>query len=379
LYVIRNVDLWPNALATSTAEAGWTDLFNGRDLTGWSIHKSEGQQPPIPWTADAERQVLVANSGGQNWLETDKSYRDFVLTLDWRFPPGKFVGPNGSGIAVRAEGLNAINYDPKGVEIEVLRSTVTVADKSRGPGDFVTYDTRIVHSTGATPDRGNGMKRTTTEPQVSAVTNWNTCEITCQGDRISVTMNGVLVNEASAVPQRAGKICLRSQNADVEFRNIRIQNLDVRAGIAPPDLGTPGDSTSRDEAARRDIEALQGTWQAVAEETDGTVLSPDEVKQRNRTVVVDGNSFTMTRMIDGMLETYGGTLEIDARSRNFDWRGTDPSGTSMGLTGIYSFEGDTLRLCYRRSENRAERPTEFRRGQKRVVILTLKRETRIGQ
>jgi hypothetical protein len=83
------------------------------------------------------------------------------------------------------------------------------------------------------------MKRTTTEPQVFAVTNWNTCEITCQGDRISVTMNGVLVNEASGVPQRAGKICLRSQNSDVEFRNIRIRDLDATAAATASRGGAP--------------------------------------------------------------------------------------------------------------------------------------------
>ncbi|MFM7832290.1 MAG: DUF1080 domain-containing protein, partial [Planctomycetaceae bacterium] len=54
--------------------AAWQDLFNGRDLTGW--------------TGDvkgyvAENGVLVCNKGGKN-LYTEQQYSDFALQFEFR-------------------------------------------------------------------------------------------------------------------------------------------------------------------------------------------------------------------------------------------------------------------------------------------------------
>ena len=51
-------------------------------------------------------------------------------------------------------------------------------------------------------------------------------EIVCQGDTIRVTVNGDLVNEGSNCSVTEGAICLQSEGAPIEFRNIILTPLD---------------------------------------------------------------------------------------------------------------------------------------------------------
>jgi hypothetical protein len=198
------------------------NLFNGRDLDGWSVvyvsySKSRNS---TSWHADPARGVLVSSGGDFNELRTDRLFKNFVLTLEWRFTPGGFVGINGSGIVVRSNGMGPDGNDPQGVEID-LRPKGNEA-KSLGTGCFIAYGTSLRNHTGVangTPNRNLGWLR---EPETKPRNQWNTCEIACKEDRIRVTMNGVLVNEAWEAEVVAGSICLRNQNAAVEYRNIRL-------------------------------------------------------------------------------------------------------------------------------------------------------------
>jgi hypothetical protein len=134
--------------------------------------------------------------------------------------PGGVVGPNGSGIVIRSNGLNTFGLDPRGIEID-LRPSKHVP-KGIGTGMFIAYSMPLQNHRGATDgekDRNLGWLR---EPRVYTDGRWNECEVVCRGDRITVKMNGEVVNEGWGVPEEAGHICLRNQNAAVEFRNIRL-------------------------------------------------------------------------------------------------------------------------------------------------------------
>ncbi len=324
--------------------SGWTDLFNGRDLTGWTVHRNQGPQPVTPWTADSGRQVIVAQAGGQNWLESDQTYHDFTLALEWRFTPGGSVAVNGSGIVVRADGLNSINFDPKGIEIDLMKSADPA--NQRGTGGFYTYDTSVQHRGGATPDRGNGNFGPMSPPVVFNDGQWNNCEITCQGDRISVRMNDVLVNEAWGAPERAGKICLRNQNSDVEFRDIRIRPI--------------GSANKEADAAA----ALQGSWTAVAQEVAGGVWTQEQIAEHEKSVKFAGDTFEIRyRDRMGLIQVERGTFRLDLTHdpAYITMNGTERGGRAIEFLGIYQIEGDELRHCFVKVSNgrAAARPSGF--------------------
>ena len=80
----------------STGE-GWVDLFNGKDLTGWTTWGEKDS-----WAAvDGELRAVKPGKGW--WLRTTRMYRDFELSLEFLLPPG-----GNSGVGLR--GSN--NGDP---------------------------------------------------------------------------------------------------------------------------------------------------------------------------------------------------------------------------------------------------------------------------
>ena len=65
-----------NVLATAQNK---TSLFNGKDVTGWTIHGTE------KWYVDNGE--LVCESGPDKqygYLSTNKNYKNFILTLEFK-------------------------------------------------------------------------------------------------------------------------------------------------------------------------------------------------------------------------------------------------------------------------------------------------------
>lgn len=79
-------------LSANTNHADFKSLFNGKDLTGWTVHGTE------KWYV--ENGELVCESGPDKrygYLSTDKSYKNFILTLNF------MLEANGnSGVFIRS-------------------------------------------------------------------------------------------------------------------------------------------------------------------------------------------------------------------------------------------------------------------------------------
>jgi hypothetical protein len=54
---------------------------------------------------------------------------------------------------------------------------------------------------------------------------WNRYEITADGDRITILLNGKRVNEASGCDVRPGKIGLQSEGGVIHFRTVALTPL----------------------------------------------------------------------------------------------------------------------------------------------------------
>ena len=98
----------PNRVAAMRANeildsAAWSELFNGKDLTGW-IGDTAGYE-----VVDG---VLVCKKGGKE-LTTEKEYRDFALRFEFKLEES---GNNGIGIRVPKDG----HPSQDGMEIQIL-------------------------------------------------------------------------------------------------------------------------------------------------------------------------------------------------------------------------------------------------------------------
>jgi len=53
-------------------------------------------------------------------------------------------------------------------------------------------------------------------------------EITCKGNEVIVLVNGVLVNHATNCNVTRGAICLQSEGAPIEYRNVVLTPLPAK-------------------------------------------------------------------------------------------------------------------------------------------------------
>ena len=108
IVMAQDVEPDPNVVAASKAIAmqettAWTDLFNGKDLTGW--------MGDIAGYA-VQDGILICNKGGMS-LATEKEYSDFALRFEFKLEES---GNNGIGIRVPKDG----HPSRDGMEIQIL-------------------------------------------------------------------------------------------------------------------------------------------------------------------------------------------------------------------------------------------------------------------
>ena len=147
------------------------------------------------------------------------------------------------------------------------------------------------------------------------------------------------------------------EQANKEFGNDKATKAKTKSA---PETPVPSADNSDSEERR-----LQGNWTTTHEEFNGTVLSKQEVTMKNRLMSVKGDQITIIRTEKGDRGRYSGRFNLDpSRSpKTFDFTGVGPRGNPVKLKGIYAFEGDTLKLCYRllsgQEENELGRPDSF--------------------
>jgi hypothetical protein len=75
----------------------------------------------------------------------------------------------------------------------------------------------------ADPARTQGRRTAKLRPSSERpLGEWNAYDITMDGGELIVKVNGVLQNTATGCEEIPGKICLQSEGAEMEFRNIRV-------------------------------------------------------------------------------------------------------------------------------------------------------------
>src|SRR5947209_4618681 len=89
---------------------------------------------------------------------------------------------------------------------------------------------------------------------------------------------------------------------------------------------------AEDKAAKKDRDALQGTWVAVSFESGGEKRSEEETKKI--TSVVKGDDWTVTFDTDVIKGTHA--LDPAKKPKQFDGKITEGSGSGETILGIYA-------------------------------------------
>jgi hypothetical protein len=184
---------------------GEVRLFNGRDLTGWEAFLAGDAEMDDVWSV--EDGVLVCTGRPAGYIKTKQAYDNFVLKLEWRWDPETKQGGN-SGVLLRQTGEDRVW--PRSVEAQLM---------SGSAGDFWNIGDVPMKTD---PDRTSGRNTKKRRAAERPPGEWNSYEIIVDHDRITLYINGELVNRAWDVEEMAGPICLQSEGAEIHFRNIRL-------------------------------------------------------------------------------------------------------------------------------------------------------------
>ena len=191
--------------------SGFQPLFNGKDLTGWTLVKKTG-----PGYVVKDGVLVCPEDGGGNLL-TEEEFDNFVFRFEFKLTPG---GNNGVGI--RAPLAGDVAYS--GMEIQILDHD---HEKYKG---WLKPSQRHGSIYDVFPARGEALK---------PAGEWNQEEITAQGSKIKVVLNGKTLIDADlstvtdpevlkkhpGIKRTSGRVGFLGHGSHVEFRNIAIKRL----------------------------------------------------------------------------------------------------------------------------------------------------------
>lgn len=246
--------------AVRQQQGGWTALFDGRSLDGWSFYQEGIGNRDLRGAVAIERGVLHFLGPGYRHddappghIATLGEWENYHLRVDFRWgqrrwPPRKLQRRN-SGILYHM-GPERDRLFPDCVEFQVEEGDL---------GDAVMVNTRALQGPllGGTPLWPNWIEALPGQYQepvraggyarqwhrhsgpYERLDDWNTLELIAFGDQAAQLVNGRIVNtlfkmlrrDAAGrdVPLTRGRIALELEWAEVMFRNVMIRPLDAAA------------------------------------------------------------------------------------------------------------------------------------------------------
>ncbi len=188
-----------------------TMLWNGKDFTGWKLFLSDASADVMK-TWSITNGMIRCEGKPRGYMRTETAYANYLIHVEWRWP--EEAGNN--GVLVHMSGEDKVW--PKSLECQL---------HSGNAGDFwVIGGIEIAeHAKGGPRVKGRRtikLKDSSEKP----LGQWNTYDIVCKDGLIVVFVNGVLQNVGSKCSDTSGKICLQSEGAVIEYRNIFIEPLE---------------------------------------------------------------------------------------------------------------------------------------------------------
>jgi hypothetical protein len=186
-------------------------LFNGVDLSGWTFDLKDEGDPASVWSV--EDGVLVCRGKPSGVIRTREDYRNYELTVEWRWPAGTQGG--NSGALVHCSTPRQLGIWPKSIEVQLAAGNA---------GDFWVIGETIEVPAERTPKTGRRILNLTDGSEKPAG-EWNSMRILCQGGAITVWVNDDLVNEGANCSATQGAICLQSEGTEIHFRKVELKPL----------------------------------------------------------------------------------------------------------------------------------------------------------
>jgi HEAT repeat protein len=198
-------------LTSQEKSDGFVSIFNGRNLDNWIGNKES-------YVVEDAMIVVKPGSGSGGNLYSEKEYSDFVLRFEFQLTP---AANNGLGIRAPLKGDAAY----VGMELQILDDTAPV---------YANLQPYQYHGSvyGVIPAKKGFQK---------PVGEWNYEEVTVQGTKIKVELNGTVIvdgdiagpiengtmdhNDHPGLKNKTGHIGFLGHGSELKFRNLRIKEI----------------------------------------------------------------------------------------------------------------------------------------------------------
>lgn len=213
------------ALATVLLTSKPVSLFNGKDLSGWTVDcpavDKKEKNARIPFTVRNGLLVSLGTPGGH--LVSNKLYSNYKLDIEYRFT-GR---PGNCGVLVHASKPRRL--------YEMFPQSIEVQMQSGDAGDFwcigenITVDNMVERrgpkeKWGVDGDKNRRIANLTDNSE-KPLGQWNHMTVVCSMNTVKVWVNGDLVNYGYGATVSRGKIALQSEGVEVEFRKVLMESL----------------------------------------------------------------------------------------------------------------------------------------------------------
>ena len=339
------------------SEKGFTSIFNGKDLTGWTgdLRLWSVKDGAITGQTTPENPA----KGNTFLIWTNGTVSDFEMRCSFKLAANNDKGFANSGVQYRSKILDPNNWVVGGYQ----------ADMEAGPTyTGILYEERMTR--GIMAERGQkvvwdkdckkqvvGSLGTSEELQkIIKQGDWNNYVIIAQGNHLQQFINGRqtvdVMDDCESKRAMSGVVALQLHAGPpmmAQFRGLRIKTLSGTAA-----------------SADRDLEKLQGKWQVAAGQSNGEPI-PQEIIT-NISLTITGTNYAAV-IPEG---TDHGNFTIDSSKEPKQMDIHSEAGDHPQLVGIYETGLDSLRVCLAREG--AARPQTFAtKDDERLLLLEYKR------
>lgn len=191
------------AQSNATIPASKIDLFNGKDFTGWVAFPSAD---PNPVWKIAEG-ILSCAGRPNGYLRTESAYKQYKLTVEWRF-----TRAGNTGVLVHITGPDRMGPWPTCIECQGAHDH---------QGDFWIWSGAAVNEPFK---QRNGVIMTKPSAE-KPVGEWNTYQVICKDDTVTIIVNGTEMNKVTGANIQAGQVALQCEGGAFEVRKVTIEPL----------------------------------------------------------------------------------------------------------------------------------------------------------
>lgn len=267
----------PSGAASPRTPTQVVQLFNGTNLTGLQTWLVDTKRDDPRRVFSVTNGMLRISGDGLGYVGTGLEYREYHLVAEFKWgrtnwPWGDRVGKaRDSGIFLHSAGPDGNSHDGQGafkaaLECNLFQGATGDFLLIRGTNaDGTLLAPRLTAEVGPGQDadgwftwRKGGQRQTIErwgrlnwfaksrewKDQLDfrgprdvekPYGEWNRIECLCNGDRITIRLNGTTLNEAFDVWPRQGKILLQCEGSEIFFRKLELRPLKLRPAVLPAD------------------------------------------------------------------------------------------------------------------------------------------------